>query len=52
MKRYLVLLLLLVAAVICYVAGLVNGSIALFAGGALLELSFWFRLFRRRHRTA
>jgi hypothetical protein len=50
-KHYLLLVALLLAALVCYGVGLVDGSIALFAVGAVLELSFWFRLFRRRHRA-
>ncbi|HTV85258.1 MAG TPA: glycosyl transferase family 39 [Dyella sp.] len=49
MKHYLMLAVLLLAAVACDAVGLVNGSIGLYAAGALLELSFWFRLFKRRH---
>jgi hypothetical protein len=52
MKHYLILALLLVAAAVCYVVGLINGSIGLSAAAALLELSFWSRLFKRRQRTA
>jgi hypothetical protein len=52
MKHYLLLALLLAAALVCYFVGLVDGSIAFFCIGALLELNFWFRLFKRRHRPA
>jgi hypothetical protein len=50
-KHYLLLVSLLLAALVCYGVGLVNGSIALFVVGVAFELSFWLRLFRRNQRV-
>jgi hypothetical protein len=46
MKRHLITLALLVAAVICYAASWNTGAIALFSVGGAFELAFWFRLLR------
>lgn len=46
MKHYLVLSVLLAAAVSCYVLGSANGAIALVAVGVVLELGFWYGLIR------
>jgi hypothetical protein len=46
MKRHLITLALLVAAVICYAASWKTGAIVLFAIGGVFELAFWSRLIR------
>jgi len=46
MKRHLITLALLVAAVICYAASWNTGAIALFAIGGVFEFAFWSRLIR------
>ena len=50
MKHYVVLAVLLIAAVGSYIAGSVSGAIVLTGLGVLLELSFWFGLLQR-HRA-
>jgi hypothetical protein len=47
MKHYMVLSLLLAAAMACYVLGIASSAIALLAAGVLLELGFWYSLIRR-----
>ncbi|HEX5789464.1 MAG TPA: hypothetical protein VFY03_14865 [Woeseiaceae bacterium] len=49
-KRYLVLLLLLAAAIISYAVGFTVGFWLLIGLGAAFELAFWFQLFSRRRR--
>jgi len=46
--RLPLLLGLIGAAMACYLIGLVLGAVAFMVAGAILELSFWVRLFRRR----
>ncbi len=52
MKRYLITLALLVAAIICYAASWNTGAIALFAIGGLFELAFWLRLIQSSKSSA
>ena len=47
-KHYLVLAVLLIAAVGFYIAGSVSGALVLTCLGVLLELSFWFGLIQTR----
>jgi hypothetical protein len=47
-KHYVVLAVLLIAAVGFYIAGSTSGALVLTGLGVLLELSFWFGLFQRR----
>ena len=49
-KRYLVLLLLLAAAIISYAVGFTVGFWFFFGLGAAFELAFWLQLFSRRRR--
>lgn len=46
--RTLIILLFLGAAVLFYAAGFYTGLMALVAVGAVFELLFWAKLFRRR----
>ena len=41
------LILLLAAALLCYLLGAIHGAMALLIIGGLLELGFWLGLFRR-----
>lgn len=50
MKRHLVTLALLPAAIGLYAAGLALPATGLLVLGAALELAFWIRLFRRPDR--
>lgn len=53
MKHTLALIVLLLAAVACYIAGSIVGVVLLIGVGMLLELGFWFVLIggrRVRHR--
>jgi len=52
MKRHLITLALLVAAVICYAASWNAGAIALFAIGGVFELAFWSCLIRSSNSPA
>ena len=44
MKRHTVTLVVLAAAVVCYVAGWNDGGAALLAAGGILEMIFWSRI--------
>ena len=46
MKRHAITFAVLVAAVLCYVAGWHDGGAALLAAGAVFELIFWSRILR------
>ena len=46
-NRYWMLFALLAAAVVCYSVGLVAGVGLFLAAGVLLELAFWYGLFKR-----
>jgi hypothetical protein len=46
-KRRIVTLAWLVAALACYAAGLESGALVLFAAGIAFEIVFWARLLRR-----
>jgi hypothetical protein len=48
MKHHLLTAAFLIAAVLCYAAGLRPGALAFAAGGLVLESVFWFRLLKRR----
>jgi hypothetical protein len=49
-NRHWVLLALLAGAVLSYSVGFIAGFAGLLAAGGLLELAFWFALFKRRRR--
>lgn len=49
-NRYRVILLLFLAAAICYAAGFMGGFWLLIAIGGAFELAFWFELFSGRQR--
>jgi hypothetical protein len=49
-NRYWILLALISAAVVSYSVGFMIGLGLFVAAGVVLELAFWFELFRRRRR--
>jgi hypothetical protein len=48
MKHHLITAALLIAAILCYVAGLNSGILVFVAAALVLESVFWFRLLKRR----
>jgi hypothetical protein len=52
MKHYLVLVLLLIAAIGFYIAGSVASSLLLIGAGAIFELTFWFGLLKPHRKPA
>lgn len=51
MNHLLVTAAFLIAAVVCYMAGIRLGTLLFVAAGFVLESVFWFRLLRRRRTT-
>lgn len=51
MKYHLITLACLIAAIVCYVAGLGGGVAVFVAAGMFFELVFWVRLFKRPRHT-
>ena len=49
-NRYFVLLALLAGAAISYSVGYIAGLGLLLAAGAILELAFWYQVFKRKRR--
>ena len=45
--RITALILLLAAALLCYLLGFIHGALVLVVLGGLLELGFWLGLFKR-----
>jgi hypothetical protein len=46
-NRWLLLGILALCAIACYAVGFISGVIVFIAIGAILELSFWFGVFRK-----
>ncbi len=46
LSRVLLLTLLIVGALTCYFAGSTTGTVAFFVLGGVLEIAFWFGLFK------
>ena len=49
-NRHLMLLALLAGAAVSYSVGFIAGFGLLLAAGVVLELAFWYQLFKRRRR--
>ncbi len=46
-NKWRMLGLLALCAIVCYAVGFIGGAIAFVAIGAILELAFWFGVFRK-----
>ncbi len=46
-NRWVLLGILFLCAIACYAVGLIGGAIAFITIGAILELLFWFGVFRK-----